>query len=475
MTIFYTRKTTNPKNVYTPADDYDYDNYEKCGSLFKLNENLLLLLRIFTSINKMFLIYKKFYTAPLLEVFFDQKNRSFSFYLKIKYDFKLIIFYFTKNIHILKSIYQFLDFFQYSILNSEIKIGKIKKFICLFLKSKDLLINSKNEDNQQNLLYPRNFLKKMPIFDNLSKIFDKKSKKIAYVKVEILTYLKKKLNKIISIRKKFVKLKKMFFILLEKSRKFFIYCPCKFYILSKNKKKYNQKIKKETLLKEDCLIKYSIPTSIKAPNFLLMTKISKRLNLKILFQSQLFLTHFNHPTNFFLQFEKIKTLKNLNLKYNFPIYNSDDELANFLKIKKLMIRSKLIYKKFSFQNFIKKKDKYFTANFFIYRLSDVSTESSFLWGYNKEETKSKSSDDSISHTKSFNYRKFIKKKIFVNNRTKTLILSLFHRIRILTFEINSETQKERNLSRKFHEIKGMELDFQVFTNIIKNLNKIKRS
>ena len=468
MGILYTARTKRPKIVYTRNE-----NKDKNGSVFNLNENLLLLLRIIASMNKIFLIYKKFYTPSIWGVFFSQKDKSFSFYLKIKYDLKNSIFYFTKHIHIIKSIYQFLDFFQYSILNSEIKIGKIKKFICLFLKSKELQTNCKNVENQQTLYFSKNFLKKEPLFGNLTKVINKKFKKIAPVKIKITIYLKKKINKLLSIRKKLLILKEMFFILFEKFKKFFFYCPCNFFKLQ-SKKRHDPKIKKEGILNGNFSKKCLVPASIKIKKFILMTKVSKRLNLKILFQSQPFRARFNRISKFFLKFEKSKTLRNLNLRYTFPIYNSYIEIPEFLKLKKHLMRSEIINKDSKFQNLLKKKKKDFIKSFFIYRLWDVSTESSFLWEYNRSETKSNLTGVFETHTKSFNKCAFLKEKLFIDNRIKILILSLFQRIRILTFEINKEILKERDLFRKFHEVKGMELDFQVFTNIIKNLNKIKK-
>jgi len=86
--------------------------------------------------NKIFLVFEKFNKIPLLGLYFSREKLATYFFFKIKSEIKSIINFLFKKNQIISTIYKILTYYQFSTLNSEIKIGKTKKFIFEFLKLK---------------------------------------------------------------------------------------------------------------------------------------------------------------------------------------------------------------------------------------------------------------------------------------------------------------------------------------------------
>ena len=102
----------------------------------KLGNNFFFVIRILFLLKKILIFFNKFYKITYSKVFVSGRTFFFPFFFKIRSDIRRTVTSLEKNNFVLKSIYQYLDYFHYSILNAEIKIGKIKKFIIWFFKSK---------------------------------------------------------------------------------------------------------------------------------------------------------------------------------------------------------------------------------------------------------------------------------------------------------------------------------------------------
>ncbi len=196
------------------------------------HKNWFLIMKLFALTCEIFLVIKRILEKPFLEIFLRKQNIFLPYLLKIRQDFKKMIYFSNKTNYILKITNQFLNQFQYSILDSEVKIGKLKGFIYLFIRSKYIeveskiyqekksLMSKKISQNPFNLLSSNKFyldyFKKKEVQDKIFKqnSFGKLIKKIfnffpkineenfLVIKIEIDYYFEKKLDEISIIRKK---------------------------------------------------------------------------------------------------------------------------------------------------------------------------------------------------------------------------------------------------------------------------------
>ena len=217
---------------------------------------------------------------------------------------------------------------------------------------------------------------------------------------------------------------------------------------------------------EKYLTKYKTPIKIKKNILFFQPCVTKNLNLKILFQSQIFKIYFKKIIGNNIKFTKKKILKKLNLTNIFL----PDKTRLY---EKFSGEEKIVNSNKCFSYFFKKKNIKICKFFLCYRLLDLFEESSLLW-QNKRKV------DML------NIKKILKKKIFTckekisksvllyDNRLKNFILTLHRRVKILCLKINSESKRRKSLYQKFQEFNSMELDFQMFNNLIYNLNKFKK-
>lgn len=230
----------------TKVSDYQ-SNYLLIYKIKK--QNWFLIMKLFALTCEIFSVIKKIFEKPFLEIFLGDQNIFLPYLLKIRQNFKKMINFSNKTNYILKITNQFLNFFQYSILDSEVKIGKLKRFIYSFIRSKFIKVKSKNYKEAKSLGSKKishspfyflssnkfyiDYFKKKEIQDKISKenSFGKSIKKIfsffpkineekfSIVKIEINCYFGKKLNEISIIRRKIFQYKKLSQILMFKLKK----------------------------------------------------------------------------------------------------------------------------------------------------------------------------------------------------------------------------------------------------------------
>jgi hypothetical protein len=106
-------------------------------------QNLIFLIQLLRVTCEIFSVLKKFYQKPFLEIFLCDQNIFLRHLLKIRCYIKIMIPYLSKTNYILKITNQFLNHFNYYVLDSEVKIGKVKKFVHLILKTRYLNLRNK--------------------------------------------------------------------------------------------------------------------------------------------------------------------------------------------------------------------------------------------------------------------------------------------------------------------------------------------
>lgn len=428
------------RNENIHFNDFSYDS----------SKILNLLIKIISLTNKIFLTLNQFIKISSLKFFLSEKNIYNSFCYKIRHHFKNIVSFFAKNNCVLNSVNQFFDFYRYSILNTEIKVERFKKFIYFFLKTK-----KKEKEPNQKAFFLKEFVIEELRPKIINSIFERSIKKNKLLK--IFFNLRKKCEKIPLIRKKLTNLIEKFFKIYDVFRK---------KSASSENKKFNYNKRKEILKVEKYLTKYKIPIKIKKNILFFQPYVTKNLNLKILFQSRIFKIYFQKIYGNNINFTKKKILKKLNLT---SIFLPDKTRPH----EKFSGGEKIVKRKNCFSYFFKKKDIKIGKFFLYYRLLDLFEESSLLW-----ENKGK--------VNMLNIKKILKKKNFTckekisksfllyDNRLKNFILALQRRVKILCLKINSESKRRKSLYQRFQEFNSMELDFQMFTNLIYNLNKFKK-
>jgi hypothetical protein len=275
--------------------------------------------------------------------------------------------------------------------------------------------------------------------------------------LKIFFNLRKKCEKIPLIRKKLTNLNEKFFKIYDVFRK---------KSASSQNKKFNSNKRKEILKVGKYLTKFKIPIKMKKNVLFFQPYVTKNLNLKILFQSQIFKIYFKKIYGNNKNFTKKKILKKLNLTSIFL----PDKTRPY---EKFSGGEKIVKRNNCFSYFFKKKDIKIGKFFLYYRLLDLFEESSLLWE-NKRKV-NMLNIKKILKKKNFTCREKISKSFLLyDNRLKNFILALQRRVKILCLKINSESKRRKSLYQRFQEFNSMELDFQMFTNLIYNLNKFKK-
>ena len=270
--------------------------------------------------------------------------------------------------------------------------------------------------------------------------------------MKIFFNLRKKCEKISLIRKKLTNLNEKFFKVYDISRK---------KSASFQNKEFNFNKRKEFLKVEKYLIKYKIPIKTKKNILFFQPYGTKNLNLKILFQSRIFKIYFQKIFGNNINFTKKKILKKLNLTNIF----SPDKTPGYEKISG---EEKNVKRNNCFSYFFKKKNIEIGKFFLCYRLLDLFEETSLLW-------ENRLNIKKILKKKNFTRKeKILKTFLLYDNSLKNFILALHRRVKILSLRINSESKRRESLYQRIQEFNSMELDFQMFNNLIYNLNKFKK-
>jgi len=275
------------RNGNINSNNFSYDS----------SEILILLIKIISLTNKIFLTLNQFIKISSLKFFLSEKNIYTSFCYKIRHDFRNIVSFFAKNNCVLNSVNQFFDFYRYSILNTEIKVERFKKFISFFLK-----IKKKEKEPNQKAFFLKEFVIEEIRPKIISSIFEGGIKKNKLLK--IFFDLIKKCGKISLIRKKLTNLNEKFFKIHDVFRKKSNSFQNKIFFFNK---------RKEILKVEKYLTKCKIPIKIKKNILFFQPYVTKNLNLKILFQSRIFKIYFQKIFGNNINFKKKKILKKLNL------------------------------------------------------------------------------------------------------------------------------------------------------------------
>ena len=120
-----------------------------------------------------------------------------------------------------------------------------------------------------------------------------------------------------------------------------------------------------------------------------------------------------------------------------------------------------------------RKKKYFIIEKFnFYRLHDLYREAIFLWqSHTKKNIKGDRGKLKIKK-KALRKQEFMKEFFFKNIKNKILISSMNNKARLFVSRVQKEVEKKQNLSQKFQELVGMEIDFKIFTDLIKKFNKL---
>ena len=466
----------------TKVSDYQ-SNYLLIYKIKK--KNWFLVMRLFVLTCEIFSIIKKIFEKPILEIFLRKQDIFLPHLLKIRRDFKNIIYFSNKTNYILKITTKFLYCFQHSILDSEVKIGKLKKFIYSFLRSNYIKIKNKNYDKTKsteskkisqspfNLLSSNKFYldynKKKEVQDKISKenSFGKlikqifrflskiNKKKFLVLKLEIIYYFEKKLNEISIIRRKifqYRKLNQIFTIKLKKKSFFYKNEPITYSL----EKRFHETIQdKSILIVENSAFKYFLPVGISNNILFFRMNFSKKNILLFLFKSRSF--------KFYLKQNYFKINGFFYHKLTTEVYNSLEK-RRFIKKKEFLFyefKSKIIPK-----TRIRKTSK----KLFLYRLLDLKIESHILW--------QKGFKDNLpwKKTKKMMMKKTIYKQRFLGkfdpfvNRIKILFYSLHKKFLLLSLKIENEIKIRKSLCLKFQEVKSMEIDFQSFSDFFKQFN-----
>ena len=466
----------------TKVSDYQ-SNYLLIYKIKK--QNWFLIMKLFALTCEIFSVIKKIFEKPFLEIFLGDQNIFLPYLLKIRQNFKKMINFSNKTNYILKITNQFLNFFQYSILDSEVKIGKLKRFIYSFIRSKFIKVKSKNYKEAKSLGSKKishspfyflssnkfyiDYFKKKEIQDKISKenSFGKSIKKIfsffpkineekfSIVKIEINCYFGKKLNEISIIRRKIFQYKKLSQILMFKLKKksaFHKNKPINYSI----ERKFHETIQnKSILIVENSIFNYFLPVGIRNNNLFFRMNLSKKSVLLFLFKSQSF--------KFYLKQNYHKINGIFYHKLNTQVYNS-------LEKRGLLLKKEFLFCKFKSKIIPKTRIRKTFKNLFLYRLLDLKIESHILW--------EKGFKDNLLYkkTKKMVVKKTICKQIFLGkfdsfvNRIKILFCSLLKKILLLSLKTKTEIKIRKSLCLKFQELNSMEIDFQSFSDFFRQFN-----
>ena len=439
-------------------------------------QNLFFLIQLLKVTCEIISVMKKFYQKPFLEIFLGKQNIFLPYLLKIRCYIKTMIPFLSKTTYILKITNQFLNYFHYSILESEVKVGKVKKFIHLMLKTKCLNFRNKSLDVKYNpesnkinkslfefqLLEKSHFLylkKKDPRKNLRDNSHDKNFKKdnlglFSIIKIDMVLFFEKKLNEISLIRIKINKFKKIIKSVSIKSiKKFFLHKnnPISTFIHKKCQKEIG---KKKSSANENSGNKFFTPVGIK-------------------FKTLFFRINFSKPT-FFLFLVKSRFLK-LYLKPSSPKNNKffnvvfRTKFNNYFEQKKSEKKEYFFFENFNYKRIPTIKVSDMVRGSFLPRLFDLNSESRILW---KKEFKNNVSNKKIKRRdmeKIVVKKRFFKKFEEVNYCLKVLFQSLYKKTLISHSRAISETKIRKSLCLKIQEFKSMEIDFQSFSDFFKKI------
>ena len=135
---------------------------------------------------------------------------------------------------------------------------------------------------------------------------------------------------------------------------------------------------------------------------------------------------------------------------------------------------KTIEKFYTEEKFSKKYRYRIFGKLIFYRLFDINNESFFLWKKNNLKSKSNSKTKITTKGKNLDGSQFLKNFFYENTGMKIFISSIRHKIQFFKFKIDSGVEEKIILSKKLKEFKGMDVDFQVFINLVKKLNIIEK-
>lgn len=447
MSSFY------PKNYDRWNNDCLIKTY--CNSSFENQKFLLFVTKIISVNSKIFNFLKKFYKLTYLKTFITQKKFFTPFFLKIKTDIKQIISSVIKSNLTLKSLFAYLDYFHYAILNSETKIGKIRKFIIIFLKLKFKKLKGKRVDNN-----PLNKLKKY------QKNFESSNLNVLLEYNIDQNFFKKRINRLFVIRKKLIKIKNLLVVYFKKVIK-------KIHTDQRNLIKFSYEKKTLRNNYHECNFEkktFSIPISVSKNknNYLIFEKKkSIFLKFKVLFEFKFFNYDKKKISIFYFKIKK----KWIDFKYK----NIRSELSIcFFNFKKpnVLNPEHFVIKDQGKKN--KKNGQICGKNFFYFRFLDVFKELSVLWKIKFKKPNFKLNSFFKTKKETIKKFKFFKSFIFNFIHFKILFVSLYQKIWFFYLKIDKELEKKKALTRKFQELKSMERDFQVFINFIQKLNNFEK-
>jgi len=469
-----------------------YDSEDLVQPL-KYREKWIILINLISYHNKFFLIFKKVYQIPIIKNFLIKQRIFIQISSKIRSDFKKIIISFNKNNLILNSFYSTLDYFNYSILNSEMRLGKLKRFISLFIKSKIertkkkkpffikeqemFFFKAKNKTNRKEpkkLFPPRIFPTEHLGFDFLDKFITNQKKKNPCVSSKMLFYLEKEFNEILFIKEKICLFINMLLYFYKKLKEADVLVKKNYSFSLEHNIYYDLIIKNHCVIKNIVSLYYSIPDKLEQNELMFSFDLSKNLYFKVLFQTKVFYFHYQKIYKFHRRFKKkSENFKKINLKYIFKYFSSNIYGRKHLNLKKILVKNIFIIKYLRFKKAILKKNESKLKIFYIYRLCDLTKECFILWNnYIIKKDNLFEIDFGNNKYKIFKLKVF---KVFFFNKaiSKFLFISLYRKIRLYRNKINIKTKKETMLFQKIQELNGMEVDFQIFTEFINKLNKSK--
>jgi len=448
------------------------------------HKNWFLIMKLFALTCEIFLVIKRILEKPFLEIFLRKQNIFLPYLLKIRQDFKKMIYFSNKTNYILKITNQFLNQFQYSILDSEVKIGKLKGFIYLFIRSKYIeveskiyqekksLMSKKISQNPFNLLSSNKFyldyFKKKEVQDKIFKqnSFGKLIKKIfnffpkineenfLVIKIEIDYYFEKKLDEISIIRKKIFQyrtLNQIFTFKLKKKNAFYKNEPINYSI---ERKVHETNQNKSILIAETSILNYFLPVGISSNNLFFRMNFSKKSILIFLFKSQSF--RFYLKQNYF----KIRG-------FFYPKPNT--EFYNPLK-KRPLVKKEFLFYEFKSKIIPKTRIRKTSKKLFLYRLLDLKIESHILWQKGFKDNLPWKKTKKMMMKKTIYTQRFLGKFDPFVNRIKILFYSLHKKFLLLSLKIENEIKIRKSLCLKFQEVKSMEIDFQSFSDFFKQFN-----
>ena len=447
-------------------------------------QNLIFLIQLLRVTCEIFSVLKKFYQKPFLEIFLCDQNIFLRHLLKIRCYIKIMIPYLSKTNYILKITNQFLNHFNYYVLDSEVKIGKVKKFVHLILKTRYLNLRNKileevytpksnkickssfNFQSQEKpcLYYlkkkdqPKSTREKFCFQESKSNspvsFSLMKSKNFSVFKIEVTLFFEKKLIEILLIRTKINKFGKIIRIFSTKSKKglFSFRIDPVFPFIKKKSLKVTKE--KKVSVNKDFRNKFFTPVGIKNTALFFKINFSKQSLLLFLVKSRFFKFY----------------LKKRSPMNNDPFYSVSVIKPNkFIEQKKSRKKECFSFKNFNYKSIRIIKARELSRSSFLPRLFDLDNESHILW---KKVNKDNLSDKKIERgdkKKIKTNKKFLEKFKDFDYHFRILFRSLYKKILVSNLLTVKEIKIRKTLCMKIQEFKSMEIDFQSFSEFFKKI------